>query len=408
VKVKVCPPKNLKSTGIQLPVSKSVLNRYLSMLYLSGVSLPSISSEYPNDVQLMHSLLQFSDSDLNVEDAGTVMRFGLALCCVTKGSWIIKGSERMHDRPISMLVDALRQLGANIEYLEKENYPPLRVEGQQLTGGRVEIDASVSSQFISALLMIAPKCQHAVEIVLTGKPVSSPYVSMTCSMMERFNVGYQLEKNVFRIQPQTYKFYELNSVLDWSAASFFYETLVLGDHVELNFPGLFKTGLQGDERVSELFKPLGIETIENAEGTKIIKKNKGLTGLEKIDFIDVPDLVQPLVCTFFGLGLGLNLSGLYNLHIKESDRLQALVSNLKRLGAELSFEHTTGLLKSASVEVKSNELDACKDHRMAMSLAPLCLKFGELEIGDAQTVSKSFPKFWNELTALGFEVAEIN
>lgn len=407
MKVEVRPPKNLINSDIKLPVSKSVLNRYLSMQFLSNSNLSPISTNDPSDVQLMHSLLQFANSDLDVEDAGTVMRFGLSLCCITPGSWTLRGSERMHDRPISTLVEALRILGANIEYIEKELFPPLNIQGQELTGGRVEIDASVSSQFISSLLMIAPLCQNPVEIAAKGNLVSSPYIEMTCMMMERFGIDIKRDKNVFHIEPQTYKPYELDSVLDWSAASFFYELLALSEAEELNFPGLFKTNLQGDEHVSHLFEALGILTLETDDGTKIIKLNNILTREIKIDFIDVPDLVQPMTCACYALGLELKLSGLYNLHLKETDRLEALRTNLEHLGAELRFEQSNAFLKSTSAEVKSIEMKAFNDHRMAMSLAPLSVKFGELIIEDAQSVSKSFPNFWDELIKLGFEVDEI-
>ena len=407
MKVEVSPPVNFIDSTIQLPVSKSVFNRYLALSYLAGAPIPDVSSDYPNDVRLMHSLLQFSGEKLTARDAGTVMRFGLAICSVTKGVRILKGSERMHMRPISLLVDALRQLGADIEYIEKENYPPLRISGRKLFGGRVEIDASVSSQFISALLMIAPTCENTVELFLSGTSVSSPYIDMTRSMMERFNVTCRQDGNVFKIEPQTYTFHELSSVLDWSAASFFYEFLALSEKGGLFFPGLFRTGLQGDEQVSKLFEPLGIETVETNGGMRIVKRN-GVSKKVNADFIRVPDLVQPFVCTCFGMGIELHLTGLHNLHLKESDRLQAMISNLEKLGAELSFNGSNGMLKNSKNQLVTNELDAFDDHRMAMSLAPLCLKFGKLKIDGAQSISKSFPNFWNELKTLGFRIVEIS
>ena len=389
---------------VELPVSKSIMNRYLILKKLSGKSLPAKESIYPNDVNVMIDVLSGKESDVNVSDAGTVMRFCTAYYSAIPGEKILRGSGRMHERPIHILVDALRQWGADITYLEKEGYPPLQIRGRKLKGGHAKVAADVSSQFISALLMIAPYCEEKTAIELSGKILSEPYINLTIDLMLKMAVEVMQDVNVFEVYPARYADADIVIEKDWSSAAFVLEMVALSEEASVSVNGLRMNSAQGDKKCVDLFKMFGVE-VEAQDWKMSCKKKKDfkVEGPLAYDFMDTPDLVQPALMTALGLGIEMKLTGLYNLHLKESDRLFALKAAVENAGGELMVDDNTAHFIPG--ELKANGIfQTFEDHRMAMSVAPLALKLGAIQIDEGRVVSKSFPHFWTELKHLNFDI----
>ncbi|MEQ8324194.1 MAG: hypothetical protein RIC15_04570 [Vicingaceae bacterium] len=407
MKLRITPPSDLADLPVILPASKSFINRYQVLNYLSGGEPIELPVDTPEDVKIMHSFLANKASRFDVKDAGTVMRFGLAVRAISEGSCTIHGSGRMHERPILALENALRELGAEINYLEKEGFPPVSVVGRKLDGGTVKIDASVSSQFISALLLIGPYCKDPLILKMSGKILSAPYIAMTTRMMREFGANVDTSERSITVYPVQYQKTQLQFPLDWSAAAFFYTLVSQIKNSRMFFPGLKRTGFQGDEILVSLFEQLGVDSHEETTGITVVRSERMLPKSLKMDFTECPDLVQPITCACFGLGIGLDLSGLDNLRFKESNRLEALEYNLSKLGAELSFDGNIGRLRGMPNKTFDGELSSFMDHRMAMSVAAISVSFGRFTISGSDSVNKSFPTFWSVLGKLGFTLEEI-
>ncbi len=387
---------NTVNLEINLPSSKSISNRalILNALAYSPYEVKNVSD--CDDTRVMIKALDSNDSTFDIGAAGTSMRFLTAFLSKTVGEWIITGSERMKQRPIKLLVDALNSLGARIEYVENEGFPPLRIFGSAMMGGEIRLNGGVSSQYISALMMIAPYMQNGLKILLEGNVISVPYIRMTMSMMKEYGVNVTFENNIIDIQPQQYNPIEYTVESDWSAASYWYEVLSLVGNGQIFLKGLYKNSTQGDSKVAELFTQLGVETEYQPNGVLLSATGNYCTEFQ-YDFIDQPDLAQTFAVTCCMLHIPFHFKGVQSLKIKETNRVAALIAELAKLGYTL-FETAEGELawKNESCEAANDiRIKTYEDHRMAMAFAPAALKTA-LTIEEAQVVSKSYPAFWDD------------
>lgn len=390
---------------INLPASKSISNRalILNALSYSAYDIENLSDS--DDTRVMEAAFDSNSTHFDVGAAGTSMRFLTAFLAKTVGEWTITGSERMKNRPIKLLVDALNSLGGKIEYMEKEGFPPLRIFGSALMGGEINLDGGISSQYISALMMIAPFMQNGLKINLEGKVISRPYIRMTQQMMADFGVKVAFHENIIDIQPQTYSPIRYRVESDWSAASYWYEILALADEGKIQLNGLKKESLQGDSHVAEIYKNFGVET-EYFENYVVISKSKELThkldaDKLEIDFTNVPDLAQTVVVTCCLKEIPFKFSGLQSLKIKETNRVAALINELKKLGYVL-YEPSEGELVWNEERCEPESVPSIatyEDHRMAMAFAPAAL-LKTIEILHPEVVSKSYPGFWEDIGLL--------
>ena len=386
---------------IDLPGSKSISNRALILNALSYSPYEILNLSECDDTRVTLDALESDNTTFDVGAAGTAMRFLTAFLSKTVGEWVITGSERMKNRPVKILVDALNDLGARIEYIEKEGYPPLRIFGSALTGGEIHLNGSVSSQYISALMMIAPLMQKGLKIYLDGKIISKPYIEMTIQMMQEFGVVFELTENTILIEPQDYIPIEYIVESDWTAASYWYELLSLVGKGNIFLNGLYQESYQGDCIVADIFEQLGIHTAYLSEGILLTSIKSISQGLE-YDFTNQPDLAQTLAVTCCLKGIPFNFSGLQSLKIKETDRIAALKNELKKLGFVLS-ESGEGMLVWDGELCKPAEKIVIKtydDHRMAMAFTPAAV-FYPLSIEHPEVVSKSYPGFWKEIEKIG-------
>jgi 3-phosphoshikimate 1-carboxyvinyltransferase len=339
-----------------------------------------------------------------VHDAGTVMRFLTAYISCLEGEWILTGSERMQQRPIGALVDVLGRMDADIEYAGNENYPPLKICGKKLKGGKIEIDGSVSSQFISAMLMVSPLFIDPLELHIKNDLVSTPYVDMTLKLMKEWGVDYTWKDNIISIENKPYEkptekvFVES----DWSAASYFYSVLCLAKEGDIVLPHLFKNSLQGDSVCASLFEQLGIST-EFADSSIIVKKTNLSEDVFTYNFISCPDIAQTLSVCCSAKNIKASLQGLQTLSIKETDRIAAIKKELEKFGVEVLTDKDSIEIKP-EFKTQKQKIDTYKDHRMAMSFAPLALCCDKIEIENPRVVEKSFPNFWDELKKIGFDI----
>lgn len=390
---------------INLPASKSISNRalILNALSYSAYDIENLSDS--DDTRVMEAAFDSNSTHFDVGAAGTSMRFLTAFLAKTVGEWTITGSERMKNRPIKLLVEALNSLGGKIEYMEKDGFPPLRIFGSALMGGDISLDGGISSQYISALMMIAPFMQNGLKINLEGKVISRPYIRMTQNMMADFGVKVAFHENIIDIQPQTYTPIRYRVESDWSAASYWYEILALAEEGKIQLNGLKKESLQGDSHVAEIYKNFGVET-EYFENYVVISKSKELThkldaDKLEIDFTNVPDLAQTVVVTCCLRGIPFKFSGLQSLKIKETNRVAALINELKKLGFVL-FEPAEGELAWNEERCEPESVPSIatyEDHRMAMAFAPAAL-LKPIEILHPEVVSKSYPGFWEDIGLL--------
>jgi len=382
---------------IDLPASKSISNRALILNALSYSPYDVLNLSDCDDTRVTMNALDSNDTTFDIGAAGTAMRFLTAFLSKTVGEWIITGSERMKQRPIKVLVDALNSLGAKIEYVENEGFPPLRIFGSALTGGEIHLTGGVSSQYISALMMIAPYMQKGLKIVLTGEIISKPYIEMTIQMMQEFGATVELTDNSIYISPQEYQPIEYYVESDWSAASYWYEILSLAGKGEVYLNGLLPNSYQGDSKVADLFEQLGIHTAYLSEGV-LLTTSDTITHRMEYDFTDQPDLAQTFVVTCCLKGIPFHFTGLQSLKIKETDRIAALKKELNKLGYILN-EPGTGMLawedKRCEPAHKIN-IATYEDHRMAMAFAPVAL-ICPITIEHPEVVSKSYPSFWKDL-----------
>ncbi|SFL49451.1 3-phosphoshikimate 1-carboxyvinyltransferase [Porphyromonadaceae bacterium KH3CP3RA] len=403
---KIFPPDALRTT-VQLPASKSMSNRALILNALSLSSYPIRNLSYCEDTQVLIDVFNSKSNQFDIKAAGTAMRFLTAFLAGMEGEWIIKGSKRMHERPIYPLVETLIALGAEIDYLEKEGYPPLKIKGKRLKGGEVYLSGNISSQFISALLMIAPGMENGLVIHIENEIVSKPYIHLTLSMMEKCGVQAKWDGNDITVKPQVYNAVEFVVEPDWTAASYWYEMVSLIPGAEVTLTGLGRNSLQGDSNVTNLFSDLGVTTEFVSEGI-IIRNTKKRTKKFFHDFVNEPDLAQTFAATCCFIGIPFLFSGIQSLKIKETDRVVALINELKKLGYLLK-ENEIGMLEwdgERCLPEKEPAIDTYDDHRMAMSLAPGVIVSGSLIINDPKVVSKSYPDFWNDLKQAGFTIEE--
>ena len=403
---------------VMLPASKSISNRALVLNALSGNKLLPDNLSDSDDTQVMLRALQDMPEVIDIGAAGTAMRFLTAYLSVTPGEHTITGTERMKHRPIGILVDALRKLGATITYEGEDGFPPLRIIGHDdLEGGELTVPGNVSSQYISALLMIAPTLKKGLRLTLTGTIASRPYLDMTISMMHDFGAKVEWQgDNVIDVKPGAYLQRPYHIESDWSAASYWYEMVALSRdaNAEVELVGLHHDSIQGDSRVWKLFRELGVETRFEVEPneTEVVKlnKNQDITCYFSEDFTHQPDLAQTFAVTCAMLDVPFHLFGLQSLRIKETDRIAALEKELGKLvdveikGDELLWDGSY----AEDMECQSGRIlafDTYEDHRMAMAFAPVCLRInGQIQINNPQVVSKSYPSYWDDLSKVGFKV----
>ena len=389
---------------IDLPASKSISNRALILNALSYSPYDIHNLSDCDDTRVTMQALDSNDTTFDIGAAGTAMRFLTAFLSKTVGEWVITGSERMKQRPIKILVEALNTLGARIEYIEKEGYPPLRIFGSALTGGEIHLNGSVSSQYISALMMIAPFMQKGLIIILDGKIISKPYIEMTIQMMQEFGAEIELNGNTILIRPQDYIPIEYTIESDWTAASYWYEILSLAGQGNVFLNGLFQNSYQGDSEVAELFEQLGIHTTYMSEGVLLTTTKISSQGMQ-YDFTDQPDLAQTMAVTCCLKGIPFIFTGLHSLKIKETDRIAALINELRKLGFVLTESGEGKLTWDGELCDPSENIiiETYEDHRMAMAFAPAAF-FYPITIEHAEVVSKSYPDFWKHFEKISVTV----
>ena len=404
--------------SVKLPLSKSISNRALIIQGIAGFDLPIEGLSDADDTFLLKELLlKISNSEVidkqvvvDCQNAGTAFRFLTALLARTKGQWFLTGSSRMKERPIGPLVDALRQLGAHITYADKEGVPPLIIEGRQLTGGRIEIDAEASSQFVSAILMIAPVLPGGLELIPHKMKGSFPYIMLTLRIMDQFGIKTVMGTDRIVVREQPYKYKKLTIESDWSSAAFWYEVAAFSHKSDIVLEGLTKDSIQGDAVLHGIFDGFGVKTQFIGAGAHLTR-HKEIVSQFHFDFSDYPDIALPVINTCIGLNIPFNVSGLGNLRFKESDRISALRTELRKLGFKthlsdddtMSYqgcENTGPFLNSSSSGLK--RISTYYDHRMAMAFAPLAMISGLLEIENPDVVAKSYPGFWDEMKKTGF------
>ena len=403
-------------TNLQISGSKSETNRLLVLQALyPDLVLENTSSSDDSEVML-NALQNFQLPTSNfqlvdVHHAGTAMRFLTAYFAIQEGrEVIVTGSPRMKERPITILVDALNQLGAEITYEEKEGFPPLRIRGNKIVKNRVALPANVSSQYISALLLIAPKLENGLELVLEGEITSLPYIKMTLDLLNQIGVKTLFENNTIKVThhplPNTQQLITVES--DWSSASYWYSIVALSEiGFQVTLSNFKKNSLQGDSALVEIYKNFGVQTVFNDKEISLCKVETLIPETLNLNLNNYPDLAQTIAVTCFGLGISCQLAGLHTLKIKETDRLEALQTELTKLGADIQVTSEALRLQPAA-SIKSNiVISTYQDHRMAMAFAPLVLKT-TLIIEEAEVVSKSYPTFWNDLKKVGFEITKVN
>lgn len=399
-------PLLLKST-IALPSSKSISNRALILNALSGCPQAIQNLSDCDDTEVLMKALDFENCNFDIKAAGTAMRFLTALLSTKKGSWTITGTERMKNRPIRLLAEALKNLGGNVEYMEKDGFPPLRIHGCQLLGGKISMSGNVSSQYISALLMIAPLMKEGLTLELKGNIISKPYIHLTIELMKVFGVDTDWNEHTIHIRPQTYKPVAFTIESDWSAASYWYEIAALSK-TDIVLEGLFEKSLQGDSAVRRLFRPLGINTAFTPKGVVLSQANRE-TKMMEYNFEDEPDLAQTFVVTCCLLHIPFHFTGLQSLKIKETDRIEALKKELRKLGYQLKDSCNSILIWDGSrCQAETDPIiSTYEDHRMAMAFAPTALLRQQgITIANPEVVSKSYPHYWEDLQKAGFTIEQ--
>lgn len=415
MKYKIKAPRHLNAT-INLPASKSISNRALLIQAMTGGKILPDNLSDCDDTEVIIAALKEMPNVINIKAAGTAMRFMTAyLAATASGEHIITGTERMQHRPISVLVDALRHLGADIEYVNEEGYPPLRIQGKELDGGYLEVVGSVSSQYISALLMIGPMLKKGLELKLIGEIASRPYIDLTLWTMKEFGADADwTEVDTIVVKPTPYKERKYLIENDWSGSSYWYEMLALAGDIdsEIKLVGLMDGSKQGDSVVKYIFSLLGVKTefantTIDTPTTVTLNSHRCLLPRLDYDFTGSPDLAQTIVVTCCLMGVHFKFTGLASLKIKETDRIEALKKELRKVGYVLKDENDNTLIWDGERCAPTYEpIDTYEDHRMAMAFAPIALKLPQLEINHPEVVSKSYPHFWEDLKKAGFTITE--
>ncbi len=406
MKYKISAPQKI-FTSINLPASKSISNRALILKALSKSTYPIENLSESDDTRVMVDAFSSKSKLFDIGAAGTSMRFLTAYLSRIPGEWTITGSKRMQERPINVLVEALNTLGGHIEYAHNQGFPPLKIRGTALEGGDVYLSGGVSSQFISALLMIAPTMKNGLTLNLEGEIISAPYIKLTLRMMEDFGVKSEWEENIIKVYPNEYKPTRYKVESDWSAASYWYSIAALCNDANIELKGLNKNSGQGDSKVAELFIDLGIDTQYTEEGVKLTKNGK-LAKKMFHNFVNEPDLAQTFVVACCMMGVPFLFTGLQTLKIKETDRIEALKTEMLKLGYVIK-DSKDSILEWDGERVEAEEypvIATYEDHRMAMAFAPASVKLRHLVIAEPMVVTKSYPNFWGDLGQAGFEVEE--
>lgn len=407
IRYKLTSPPMMKAT-IQLPASKSISNRALIINALGKGVYPPENLSDCDDTRVMIKALTEGNEVIDILAAGTAMRFLTAYLSVTPGEKTITGTARMQQRPIQILVNALRELGANITYAGNEDFPPLRIQGTNLSGNEITLKGSVSSQYISALLMIGPVLKNGLILHLSGEIISRPYINLTLRLMNDFGANAAwISTGSIAVAPQPYKSIPFTVESDWSAASYWYQMAALSPSAEtkIELLGLFPESYQGDSRGAEVFARLGIQTEYTERGVQLTKAGNLPDRLDE-DFVDIPDLAQTFVVTCALLGVPFRFTGLQSLKIKETDRIAALKAELSKLGY-LIREENNSILTWNGERCKPEAMpviETYEDHRMAMAFAPAASRFPTMEIAEPQVVSKSYPGYWEDLKRAGFQI----
>lgn len=412
----ITAPRQLRH-AVKLPASKSISNRVLIIHKLSGGKIMPDNLSDCDDTSVIIRALRDNPHDIDIMAAGTAMRFMTALLAVKDGEeHLLTGTERMRQRPIGVLVDALRHLGADIRYAENDGYPPLIINGRKLEGGQLEVAGDISSQFISALLMIGPALSNGLTLRLKGEIISRPYIDLTLWMMREFGADADWSDfETISVAPKPYieRHYYIEN--DWSAASYWYEMLALagGNDDELRLEGLMDGSKQGDSSVRYLFSLLGVKTVfdttqEGVPTTVTLRRNGHHVPRLEYDFSNTPDLTQTFVVCCSLMGVPFHFKGLSTLKIKETDRIEALKREMRKLGYVIKDMNNSELLWDGErCEPDYSEgIDTYQDHRMAMAFAPAALCFDGLKINNPNVVTKSYPLYWDHLKEAGFGIIE--
>ena len=395
---------NLKAQ-IAVTGSKSETNRLLLLKALyPNITLSNTSNS--DDSEVMQKALKGNNEFIDIHHAGTAMRFLSAYFATQEGREVVlTGSSRMQERPIKVLVEAIAQLGVKITYENEDGYPPIRIKGQNITASRVTMAANVSSQYISALLLIAPKLENGLELVLEGEITSVPYIKMTLALLNDLDIQTSFEGNIIKVFPkQEVVSKEMVVESDWSSASYFFSLVALADRASISLTSYKENSLQGDSALVEIYKQMGVVSNFEKNVLSLTKIPNFKPENLNLELNNTPDIAQTIVVTCLGLGIGCHLTGLHTLKIKETDRLEALRIELTKLGANITVTNDS-LTLAASSKINQNVIIATyNDHRMAMAFAPLALKV-PIIIENADVVSKSYPDFWEDMKTLGFIIS---
>ena len=403
-------------TIIELPASKSISNRALIIYALSGGrTLPQNLSDC-DDTEVIINALRYMPETIDIKAAGTAMRFMTAYLSVMRGSHILTGTERMRHRPIGVLVDALLKLGAEIEYAGETGFPPLHITGKPLEGGMLEIQGNISSQYISGLLMIGPMLKKGLTLRLTGDIISRPYIDLTLWMMREFGARAEWTAvDTITVEPQPYKDRGYFIENDWSSASYWHEMVAISDDPEatVRLTGLTNGSKQGDSVTRYIFSLLGVKTIfetkeEGVPQTVTLKRSGHCVPKLEYDFVNSPDLAQTFIVTCLAKDIPFHFTGLSTLKIKETDRIEAMKKEVRKLGYVIKDRNDSELLWDGERCEPSTEegIDTYEDHRMALAFAPFALKRPGLIINNPHVVTKSYPSYWNDLIKAGFEIKQ--
>lgn len=412
-------PNHNLTGSIRLPSSKSISNRLLIIQALTVANFDIEHLSDSDDTVLLQNLLQkirknkgrSSMSELDTANAGTVMRFLTAYLSMIPGKWILTGSERMKQRPIGILVDGLKSMGAQIDYLSKLGYPPLMIHGTYLKGREIIVDPGISSQFVSALILIGPKLPGGLTLHLSGPAVSFPYVKMTIGLLKDFGINVVQDRSRIVIPEGDYKPCNFKVEPDWSAAAFWYEAAALADSVDLELEGLSTESIQGDSIISDIFRVFNVITEPTKKGVHLTKSSNFNQENEfKFNFSDHPDIAPAVITSCAMLGMHGLFSGLKSLQLKETDRLMALKTEYKKIGITVETYSTGNLIPALEIIPGKIScppdliIDTYDDHRMAMTFAPLAILTGKIQIENPDVVTKSYPGFWSDLVSLGYEI----
>jgi len=395
-----------KQSEIKITGSKSETNRLLLLkAFYPSINLENTSNS--DDSEVMLSALESSSNQIDIHHAGTAMRFLTAYFSIQEGCEItLTGSSRMKERPIKILVEALQQLGASISYVEKEGFPPLKINGTKITKNKVTLPADISSQYISALLLIAPKLENGLELTLDGAITSEAYIKMTLGILNELGIQTSFNNNTITVLPKA-KIDKTHFTIesDWSSASYYYAIVALSPlGTKITLSSFKQNSLQGDAVLAEIYTNFGVTTVQTETEITLCKEQHNYNSI-RLNLNNAPDIAQTIAVTCFGLGVGCNLYGLHTLKIKETDRLEALRKELAKLGASI-ITSDSGLILSSATKIKNNiSIKTYQDHRMAMAFAPLALKT-TLIIEEAEVVSKSYPTFWSDIESIGFLIDE--